>query len=187
MKHLAILFIRGYQGILAPLKRLLTGGRGTCRYSPTCSHYAIDALQLHGFCKGTLLGALRILRCQPWGGFGLDPVPSRVLWRQMLRFRMDAGAWQEHARAIRGAVLVHQGRFVAEGTSAAAALAAALQGSRAFHGGMLYSVVKCDADTRAALREHAVSIAAASAGFHDAGPAGINGDPAGVPERHLPG
>jgi putative membrane protein insertion efficiency factor len=47
----------------------------TCRYSPSCSQYAIEALGKHGAIKGGWLALKRILRCHPWGGHGLDPVP----------------------------------------------------------------------------------------------------------------
>ena len=47
-----------------------------CRFQPTCSEYAIEALQKHGVFKGTWLAAKRIGRCHPWGGSGYDPVPG---------------------------------------------------------------------------------------------------------------
>ena len=46
-----------------------------CRYSPTCSAYALEAIKKHGPWKGTWLAAKRIFRCHPWGGHGYDPVP----------------------------------------------------------------------------------------------------------------
>ena len=46
-----------------------------CRYQPTCSHYAMDALRKHGSIKGSWLAVRRICRCAPWGGSGYDPVP----------------------------------------------------------------------------------------------------------------
>ena len=49
-----------------------------CRYTPTCSAYAIDALHEHGALRGTWLAARRVGRCHPWGGFGYDPVPRRA-------------------------------------------------------------------------------------------------------------
>ncbi|MFN3316082.1 MAG: membrane protein insertion efficiency factor YidD [Raineya sp.] len=49
----------------------------TCRYSPTCSEYMIQALQEHGIIKGLYLGTKRLLNCHPWGGSGYDPVPKK--------------------------------------------------------------------------------------------------------------
>ncbi|MBQ0085978.1 MAG: membrane protein insertion efficiency factor YidD [Prevotella sp.] len=47
----------------------------SCRFTPTCSEYALEALKKHGPLKGMLLAIWRILRCNPWGGSGYDPVP----------------------------------------------------------------------------------------------------------------
>jgi len=47
-----------------------------CRFDPTCSSYAIEALEVHGVLKGTWLAVRRIGRCHPWGGSGYDPVPN---------------------------------------------------------------------------------------------------------------
>ena len=49
---------------------------GNCRFDPSCSSYAIEALQRYGLAKGTCLAAKRIARCHPWGGSGYDPVPG---------------------------------------------------------------------------------------------------------------
>lgn len=48
-----------------------------CRFEPSCSHYAVEALASHGAIRGTALAARRILRCNPWNAGGFDPVPSR--------------------------------------------------------------------------------------------------------------
>jgi len=64
-----ILIIRIYQYLLSPL----LGPK--CRFTPTCSHYAIEALRKHGLFKGGWLAVKRISRCHPWGGSGPDPVP----------------------------------------------------------------------------------------------------------------
>lgn len=69
------LAIRAYQLTLSPLLTLLFGATGGCRYTPTCSVYAVDALREHGAVTGTALAAKRICRCHPWGGCGHDPVP----------------------------------------------------------------------------------------------------------------
>ncbi|MBQ8775621.1 MAG: membrane protein insertion efficiency factor YidD [Alistipes sp.] len=65
-----ILLIRFYQIFLSPLKPT-----STCRFTPTCSQYAIEAFRKHGPIKGLILTIWRILRCNPWGGSGYDPVP----------------------------------------------------------------------------------------------------------------
>jgi uncharacterized protein len=49
----------------------------SCRFTPSCSQYAVEALKIHGPIKGFLLGTWRILRCNPWGGHGYDPVPPK--------------------------------------------------------------------------------------------------------------
>ncbi|MCM0020253.1 MAG: membrane protein insertion efficiency factor YidD [Tagaea sp.] len=49
-----------------------------CRYLPSCSDYAREALAEHGAARGTWLAARRVCRCHPWGGFGFDPVPPRI-------------------------------------------------------------------------------------------------------------
>ncbi len=66
---LLILPIRFYQKFISPLKP------PTCRFTPTCSQYAIEAIRKHGPFKGLALAVWRILRCNPWGGSGYDPVP----------------------------------------------------------------------------------------------------------------
>lgn len=48
-----------------------------CRYEPTCSHYTVEALKVHGIFKGIYLSAKRISSCHPWGGSGYDPVPPK--------------------------------------------------------------------------------------------------------------
>ncbi|MBO5585472.1 MAG: membrane protein insertion efficiency factor YidD [Bacteroidaceae bacterium] len=52
----------------------------TCRFTPTCSQYAIDAIRKHGPLKGLYLACRRLLRCHPWGGSGYDPVPDTFRW-----------------------------------------------------------------------------------------------------------
>ena len=64
-----ILPIRFYQKSISPLTP------PSCRFTPTCSQYAIEALRKHGPFKGMYLAVRRILRCHPWGGSGYDPVP----------------------------------------------------------------------------------------------------------------
>ncbi|MFP4495204.1 MAG: membrane protein insertion efficiency factor YidD [Halochromatium sp.] len=61
--------LRGYQLFLSPL----LGNH--CRFYPTCSQYAIEAIEQHGVLRGTWLGCRRLLRCHPWHPGGVDPVP----------------------------------------------------------------------------------------------------------------
>lgn len=58
-----------YQRYISPLTP------PSCRFTPTCSAYALEALRKHGSFKGTWLALKRLLRCHPWGGSGYDPVP----------------------------------------------------------------------------------------------------------------
>lgn len=71
MRSIAIFLIRGYQLLLSPLLG------GNCRFHPTCSEYAIEAMRAHGVMRGSWLTVRRIGRCHPWGGAGHDPVPPR--------------------------------------------------------------------------------------------------------------
>lgn len=72
LKWLLILPIRIYRVTLSPLL-----GPNKCRYQPSCSAYAIEAIEEWGVLKGSWLAVKRIGSCHPWGGFGPDPVPKR--------------------------------------------------------------------------------------------------------------
>lgn len=78
MKRLMMGCIRLYQRTISldhgPLKVLYP--QGYCKFHPTCSEYAYQAFQRHGFWKGWWLAAKRVLRCNPWSQAGLDPVPE---------------------------------------------------------------------------------------------------------------
>ena len=63
--------IRAYQLLLAPVLP------PSCRYLPSCSHYAEEAIAQYGPLRGGILAAWRLCRCHPWGGSGYDPVPAR--------------------------------------------------------------------------------------------------------------
>jgi len=67
--------IRGYQFLLSPW---VGGG---CRYWPTCSEYAREAIERHGAARGSYLTARRLARCHPYGRGGVDPVPEAFAWR----------------------------------------------------------------------------------------------------------
>tara|TARA_Y100000590_G_scaffold456071_1_gene605868 strand:+ start:691 stop:963 length:273 start_codon:yes stop_codon:yes gene_type:complete len=70
-----IFLIHLYQRIGSPALRVFTGSAAGCRFSPSCSHYAIEAVETHGFIKGILFSLKRILRCHPGSKGGYDPVP----------------------------------------------------------------------------------------------------------------
>ncbi len=70
MKFLLVLGVRAYQVVLSPLLP------AACRYQPTCSHYAIEALEKHGAVRGSWLAVKRIARCHPFRPGGYDPVPD---------------------------------------------------------------------------------------------------------------
>ena len=71
MKRALIALIRFYQ------KHVSSRTARRCRFYPTCSAYAITALERFGFFKGSYLALRRVIRCNPFGGYGFDPVPER--------------------------------------------------------------------------------------------------------------
>ena len=71
MRRAALVLISVYQRVLSPY------WPSSCRYQPTCSHYAREAITVHGALKGGWLASKRLARCAPWGGSGYDPVPPR--------------------------------------------------------------------------------------------------------------
>ena len=71
MKRICISLIRFYQKHISPALP------SCCRYVPTCSQYAIEAIEKRGVFVGIFLAVRRLLRCHPWGGSGFDPVPER--------------------------------------------------------------------------------------------------------------
>lgn len=72
MKYVLILIVRLYQKAIRPLLP------PACRFTPSCSEFAIEALRRHGAIAGMVLGAGRIARCNPYGGSGFDPVPEGI-------------------------------------------------------------------------------------------------------------
>lgn len=71
LAHLAALPVRAYRLVFSPLVGM------NCRFQPTCSAYALEALEKHGAFRGSWLSMRRILSCHPGGGSGYDPVPDR--------------------------------------------------------------------------------------------------------------
>lgn len=78
MRHVLLLLIQVYRWVLSPLKVALAGPAARCRFEPSCSEYALEAVRLHGAYHGTRLALGRVARCHPWGGCGCDPVPTRI-------------------------------------------------------------------------------------------------------------
>jgi len=76
-QSILILVVRIYRWGLSPMKAAVFGPAGRCRFTPTCSEYALKAVQIHGALRGSALAAQRLCRCHPWGGCGHDPVPEK--------------------------------------------------------------------------------------------------------------
>ena len=70
-KNIAVYLLRGYKFAVSPLFG------NSCRYRPTCSEYAMQAIELHGAIRGGLMGVGRVLRCHPFSASGHDPVPPK--------------------------------------------------------------------------------------------------------------
>ena len=75
MTRLLIWLLKGYKRFISPH----LGHH--CRFVPSCSEYAMQAVEIHGVLKGGLLSLWRILRCNPLGSYGYDPVPEKGRWR----------------------------------------------------------------------------------------------------------
>ena len=75
-RQLCIILLKFYRAVLSPAKWTLFGPAGRCRFEPSCSAYALEAVETHGAVAGSALAVKRICRCHPWGGCGFDPVPK---------------------------------------------------------------------------------------------------------------
>lgn len=76
-KSMAMGIVLFYRVFLSPIKLALLGPASRCRFQPSCSAYALEALRVHGLFIGIWLASKRLLRCHPWGAFGPDPVPPK--------------------------------------------------------------------------------------------------------------
>jgi putative membrane protein insertion efficiency factor len=76
MKKILQFFIKLYRKFLSPILPQ------SCRFTPSCSEYALEALEKHGAIKGTILSAYRVLRCNPFCRGGYDPVPDRFTFKR---------------------------------------------------------------------------------------------------------
>jgi putative membrane protein insertion efficiency factor len=76
LQQLLLIALRLYRLAISPILTAALGPLGLgCRFTPTCSQYALEAVREHGAVQGTTLAARRLCRCHPWGGWGHDPVP----------------------------------------------------------------------------------------------------------------
>ena len=85
MKHIMIWLIGLYRKFISPIKP------PCCRFTPTCSAYALEAFEKRGFFVGLGLTVRRICRCNPFGGYGYDPVPRHVAWKKLDLLRKKMG------------------------------------------------------------------------------------------------
>jgi uncharacterized protein len=89
VQHILVFCVRLYRGVISPAKTVLFGPLGRCRFTPSCSEYALEALRQHGALAGSWLAFNRIGRCHPWGGCGHDPVPANKSKVQSLKSKVQ--------------------------------------------------------------------------------------------------
>lgn len=97
MKTILIFFVRIYQVAISGPLHFICGPFAGCRFYPSCSQYYIDAVTINGPIRGSLQGAWRILRCNPWGGCGYDPPPG---WEEYLEKHPEAAYVGRRARDL---------------------------------------------------------------------------------------
>lgn len=89
-QHILIAIVRTYRWTLSPAKTFLFGPLGQCRFTPSCSEYALEAIKTHGAVTGGWCAIKRVCRCHPWGGCGHDPVPGEEFKLQNAECRMPS-------------------------------------------------------------------------------------------------
>jgi putative membrane protein insertion efficiency factor len=92
VQHILIFAIRAHRLTISPAQSFLFGPTGGCRFTPTCSQYAMDAIREHGVMAGSWLAVKRICRCHPWGRCGHDPVPGKEFGVRPSALRFDAAS-----------------------------------------------------------------------------------------------
>jgi len=78
-QFLAVALLRGYRCVISPANNFLLGQVATCRFTPSCSDYALEAVRRHGAMQGCRMTVRRLCRCHPWGDSGFDPVPELIV------------------------------------------------------------------------------------------------------------
>jgi putative membrane protein insertion efficiency factor len=96
-RDMLIFGVRVYRWVISPAKTFILGSASECRFTPSCSAYALEALRQHGALAGSWLALKRIARCHPWGGCGEDPVPEQGQPHQHVKSELGVPA----ARAAR--------------------------------------------------------------------------------------
>ncbi|HEY0239148.1 MAG TPA: membrane protein insertion efficiency factor YidD [Friedmanniella sp.] len=96
MKHLLIGLLKVYRLVVSPLYG------NVCRYYPSCSAYALRAVEVHGAVRGSWMAGRRLLRCHPWTPGGYDPVPGTPEWREEQALLDAAHPDQQHDAHHRG-------------------------------------------------------------------------------------
>jgi putative membrane protein insertion efficiency factor len=107
VQHILRSGVRFYQWVLSPAQAVLFGPLGRCRFEPSCSAYALEAIEVHGGLNGSWLAAKRICRCHPWGGCGHDAVPGR----QYRNAKLESEEFRFSSPAVSGAGIGNQFRL----------------------------------------------------------------------------
>lgn len=95
-QSLMMFTLRIYRALFSPVLAAIMGPLGLgCRFNPTCSAYALEAVRRHGAIQGFLLTLRRLCRCHPWGGCGEDPVPEQQPELRSSKFETDSDADSE--------------------------------------------------------------------------------------------
>src|SRR5580658_10653486 len=98
-QHGLIFLIRIYQAVVSPLLVAVLGPSAQCRFTPSCSQYALEAVRLHGAIMGGWLALRRLSRCHPWGGCGDDPTPAPFLRAGRTMARLEPRPTKNPGRA----------------------------------------------------------------------------------------